>query len=506
MNTRFFSSRYTALQKDTLFQLEEQRKNINKAQETIFRFWLDLVNHDHPEEVLFEFKKLFLYHTSTGNPDVIQALYEIIIADNAEEFKNTIKRSCYILINNWSTSRNHDSIRRLVLEVIPDKIIEDYTSSMTLNRLRGWIKQFIATPDYEELKLFVARYEETVEKHWSQRYTSYLLVHQYTNLKNSPEHREAAKIRAQELKERFKFDLAMYTARFQSSSYTTKESAKNPTGLGDEVLQLIRSIITKRGQFTYSNLANIFLQQTEGLCYEDFKKSLQKYLIYSVDNRECVEALNIKLSKKLKHLYQEHHDEILTDALMLRTCKRVVEFLTTESHQRPSSLFILLLSQGHPLTLVIILLKITLICKPVRPHLEACLAELIQHYMNYPENECKWVVNFLEILKITFVIYDDNVRYNVVNMKTTTITNNNPPVDNYRIFSQLTWNSEEEEEENSNIPENDSELSQEIVEIGEEDSDILEDLESWEQSQKELDTFEHNLDEPQLILEEMINK
>lgn len=444
---------YRTLQTDTVVKIEERRKTISKAQETIFRFWLEIVSTDAPDNVLWEFKKLFIQHSSKENPEIIQALYEIIIADNEEEFINTLKRSCYILVNNWSAARKHQPIQKLVQEVLVDPAIETYTASMTLNRLREWMLNFSKSQDYDDLKLFIARYDNN-EAHWSERYTSYLLVQQYTNLKNSPEHREAAKIRAQQLKERFKFDLAMYTARARSQVYTKRlnlaypeatETPKNPSCLGDQVLQLIQMIVAKRGQFSYKNLANIFIQQTQDLRYRDFKQSLQKYLIYSVDTKECVEALKIKLSKKLKPLYQDYDDQTLTDALMLRTCKRVVEFLTTEKQNRPSSLFVLLLSQGHPLTLVVILLKVTMICKSVRPHLEACMAALIQYYMDYPESECQWVINFLEVLKITFVIYDDNVRYNLLKMEDNTGNIKPLDLDSYRIFSQQESQDEEEE-------------------------------------------------------------
>ncbi|MBW4681229.1 MAG: hypothetical protein KME19_14085 [Microcoleus vaginatus WJT46-NPBG5] len=427
----------TAIQNETSLQVTEQRKIIQKAQDKVYRFWLDLVRQESSDRVLLEFKNLFIHLLDASNPEVVQAFYEIIISSDEEEFVNTIKRSCYILINNWAAERNHQAIQQLVMEVFSDSAIQEHTSSMTLNRLREWIENFIKSKDYEELKLFASRYEEAEEKHWSDRYTSYLLVHQYINIKNSPEQREAARIRAQQLKERFKFDLAMYTAR-SNSPLSKNENPKNPTGLGDEVLKLIKLIVVKRGQFSYGNLANIFLEQTKELRYEDFKQSLQKYLIYSVDNKDCVEALNIKLSKKLQPIYQEHNEELINDAILLRSCKRVVEFLTTENHKTPSSLFVLLLSQGHPITLVIILLKVVLICKPVRTYLEGCLADLIQYYLNYPEEECQWVVNFLEILKITFVIYDDNVQYNLLKMKNSLKEESSTiNLDAYRVFSQL---------------------------------------------------------------------
>lgn len=435
----------TVIQQETSLQIAEYRRGLQRAQDRIFRFWLDQVKKESPDQILHEFNRLFIHHDESADTTVIRALYEILIANDREEFINTLKRSCYILINNWAAARNHQAIQKLVDQVFTDAALEDCTASLMLNRLREWVAYFVESKDYSDLKLFAARYDEHKEEnHWSERYTSYLLVNQYVNLKNSPEQREAAKTRAQQLKERFKFDLAMYTARSHLAAIR-KDQPKNPSSLGDEVLALIKLIVAKRGTFSYNNLANIFLEQTKDLYYDDFKQSLQNYLIYSVDNRDCVEALKIKLSKKLKPLYREYDDQHITEALVLRTCKRVIEFLTTENNKTPSSLFVLLLSQGHPITLVIILLKVTLICKPVHTHLEACLGSLIEYYINYPEQECRWVVNFLEILKITFVIYDDTVQYNLLNMSSKNLTNQVPlSLENYRIFSQRRWQLEAE--------------------------------------------------------------
>ncbi|HIK27550.1 MAG: hypothetical protein N3E45_03495 [Oscillatoriaceae bacterium SKW80] len=450
----------TVFQISTALQISEQKKLIiQKYQEKIFRFFIEIVKTWETSRILEEFKKTFIYPQNKTETET--AIYEIIFANDEEEFINTIKRCCYIIINNWLAARKYSEIKELV-ELFNMPLIYEETSSMTINHLRKWLINFIKSKDFDELKLFAKRYEEKEEKHWSDRYTSYLLMHQYVNVKNPPEQREAARIQAQQLKEKFKFDLAMYTAR-SNIMINTYQKPKNPTILGDEVLQLIKTIITKRGQFSYVNIANIFLKQTEGIKYKNFKQSLQKYLIYSVERRECVLALNVKLSKKLQPLYKDQNEKTLTDALLLRTCKRVVEFLTTEDRQKPSSLFVLLLSQGHALTLVIILLKITLICKQVRPHLEACIAELIKYYLKYPEEECKWVVNFLEIFRITFVIYDENVQYNLLQMKKINSDKNAVEIQDYRIFSQIKFVEEDSEETQTDTSGGEESLSEEYT-------------------------------------------
>jgi hypothetical protein len=91
---------------------------------------------------------------------------------------------------------------------------------------------------------------------------------------------------------------------------------------------------------------------------------------------------------------------------------------------------------------VVILLKIILICRYSRTHLEARIAELIRYYQSFSIEECAWVVNFFEVFNVTFTIYAENVRYNLIKMER---EGEPQPAcrfdpDHYRIFSQLKAN------------------------------------------------------------------
>ena len=408
-----------------------------QAQEMIYQFLLELVRQQPPAKVLLEFKQLFIDYDSCGsNVEVSRAISELIFSNNEHEFRNTLKRSCYILVNNWDTSRNHGSIKELV-DLFADIKISKKSLSSSINRLRTWLTNFVNSQDYYELKLFLEKYGYGEKEHWSRRYTSYLLVPQYTNFNNPVEQREAARTLSKKLKDQFKFDLAMYTARSQSPLQKYK-IPRNPTGLGEDVLRFIKMIVVKRGTFSYANLAHIFIEQTKDINYKHFKGCLQKYLIFSVAQKEFVEVLNQKLSSKLELLYDSYHEDKVDEALLLRTCNRVIEYLTAEDPNEPSGLFILLLSQGNPLTLVIVLLKIILICPNARTHLENCIANLIQYYVDYQEDECQWVVNFFEVFNITFAIHADNVQYNLIKMDRRKQEGESEVVqESYRVFSQL---------------------------------------------------------------------
>ncbi|MFB2919641.1 hypothetical protein [Aerosakkonema funiforme] len=428
----------TVHQADTLIQLNRQGSGLDKFQGIIYKFLLAIVKESPPEAVLREFRNLFIYQVGCANPEALNALYKIIFEKNEEEFRNTLKRSCYILINNWDASRNHKAIQELIQLLGEAKINED-TISPSLDRVKTWLNNFVKSKDYEDLKIFASRYDNQSE--WAHRYSTFLLVPQYIDLNNPIEQREAARSRAKRLKDKFKFDLAMYTAHSQSPvAKDTKLDKPNPTGLGDDLLRLIKAIVAKRGPFSYANLASIFIKQTEFVTYKFFKQSLSKYLLFSVANKNFVNVFQQNISEKLEGLYKDHDEEILNDALKLRSCNRVIEYLTTENSREPAALFALLLSQGNPLTLVVILLKLILVSPNSRIHLEACIAALIQYYQKYPEAECRWLITFLEIFNITFAIYAENVEYNLIQMPQYRGSGEQLKgwtLDEYRIFSQL---------------------------------------------------------------------
>lgn len=442
-------------------KLKQSRRNVPKAQEAIYEFLLEIVKNWSPDDVLKEFRHLFIHHSDTVSSSTLPYLYEILFANQEQEFQHTLKRSCYILINNWDITRNRESIQKLI-QLFSDPVLYKHTISPTLKRLREWLRNFIASPDFQELKLFTARYDDRL--HWSQRYASYLLVPQYINLDNPMEQRQAARNLSRKLNEKFKFDLAMYTALSQtglpqaglpqaglsqaalSSEAAPKERKfNNPTSLGDDVLRLIKRIVAKRGFFSYPNIAHIFINQTQNLSYGAFKQSLLEYLIFSVEQDEFAATLKSQLAEKLDLLYADHDDKTINNALMLRTANRVIEYLTTENHHEPSSLFVLLLSQGNSLTLVVVLLKIILICRYARTHLEARIADLIRYYASYSEDECRWVVNFFEMFRIITAIYTENIEYNLVNMSESCSRHKlEADMAAYRIFSQLKHRSRSE--------------------------------------------------------------
>ncbi len=412
-----------------------KQQSLQQAQEVIYKYFIGIVSKSSPETVLLELKQLLFFYNEGANSDVINALSKIILNNDEELFRNTLKRICYILINNWSSNQKYKLTQELIT-LLADAAVSRHTPTRSLNYLRTWLSNFIKSEDYQDIKLFASPFKAQ-ENGWSHRYTSFLLVPQYLDSNNSLEQRELARNLSKRLKEKFKFELAMYTARCDSP-ILKKENPANPTRIGNEVICLIKEVVPKRLSFSYETYAHLLSKQIYNYNYLAFKQSLNKYLIFSVSDQNSLKILKKQLYEKLNNLYTSHHQETLSVDLLLRSCRRLIDFLTTEDGQNPSSLFILLNTQGSTITLVVTLLKIILICKYAQNHLEVCIAKLIRYYENYPEQECQWFIKFLEIFNIVFAIYTENVQYNLVLIKDNALNNQSVVNrDAYRVFPQL---------------------------------------------------------------------
>jgi hypothetical protein len=419
-----------------IFKSNVKRPDAQIVQEKIYSFFVESVKKDAPEDVLLEFKSIFLDCLDLKNLDLTSGIYEVFI-NNEQEFYNTLKRCCYILVNNWESNRKHKYTQALIELIANYKSTAIYYNLTEITIFQTWLDKFIHSQDFQELKLFAYKNQNKADGHWVNRYTSYLLAAQVVDKNNSEEQKEAAKKASKQLKDKYKFELAMYIARSQSTA-SSQTRYRNPSVLGDDILRLIKAIIVKKGVFSYDNIANIFIKQTQNQSFKDFKESLVKYLIFSVQQPKFVETLQQQLSEKLVNWKPEYDDVIINKYLLLRTCNRMIDFLTTENSVNPSPLFVLLLSQGHPLTLVIVLLKIILICKHSRRHLESRIAHLIRYYDKYSEEQCQWFINFIEIFNITFAIYAENVEYNLIKVEEVEKTHEVEFDPNaYRVFSQL---------------------------------------------------------------------
>lgn len=411
------------------------------AHDVICDYMLTTIKTCSADETLQRFKQVFFEGSSIEDERVKKALSCFIFFREKQEFTHTLKRCCYILINNLHATRNTKSVIEMI-DFFEEMAQSNHGIGPRSNILRDWMIGFIQSSDYQDLKHFVlpiidsTRGGRNKTKNWSFRYSSYLLVSKSLDVNNPEEQREFSRSLSKQIRDKFKFDLAMYTARSESPS-SLHQTLKNPTKLGNAAISLIKQIVSKHNLFKYDEQAQIWLTEVENSTYKYFKDRLLKYLIVSSGEDPLTKALKNKVEEKLETLYSNNDAELVNRELILRTCKRMIELFTLENGQEPSLLFVLLTNGGNPIALVIILLKIVMICNASRSHLEICIAKLIQYYEIYSETECQWFINFVEIFNLIFTIYTENIRYDLVK-----VTNDEAdtqliePLDGYRLFCQ----------------------------------------------------------------------
>jgi hypothetical protein len=397
-----------------------------------------------PEWLLKEFKKLFFSHQEGADSHIYEALNTILLSHNQDIFVKTLKRTCYILINNWSCIRKQSLMRELIALFGKISLFQNL-SSPSDQILYQWLTEFTSSEDYRTIENFIiqenqakktAKLTSQIDRTILYSPQTKLLKPAKEQIERTLEEIEAEKIASRKIREQFKKELAIYTTRFRSIA-ETEDIPQNPTALGDDVMNLIHRILKKRGGFSHVNLANIFLNQTQGLLYHDFKHSLIKYLFFPIKEKIWVVKLRQQLSDEILGLYPQYDDQVWDSGLLLRTCNRIIESLTTHNRHDPSTIFTFLAAQGKYLALSIFLLKILLISRPSYTHLESCIVHLTRYYQNHSETECDWLLHFLDTLKIILTIYIDNMDYNLVAMDLEKNADQDQAVSkNYRIFSQ----------------------------------------------------------------------
>lgn len=423
-------------------------QGIEQAQKRIYEFFLDVVRCKSPDLVLVDFRNLFINFSDDNNPEITYALDQILTAYNEKEFFYTLKRCCYILINNWTVSNKRDCIQSLI-DTFNHSSIHKKPKSIKLRTLRIWLQIFIKSEDFQSLKLFTLHLEDQVnhDQNWGNRFASYLLAYQYTNPSSSQEQRQAANLLAQKMKDKFKFDLAMYTARIGTQSSTQNHST-NPTSLTNNVINLVTLMLTKKSVLNCQQLAINFLENIQDLSYQEFKFGLLKYIDFSMADAEISESVQTKLYHGLRDLNSNYHDAPVSKLLIFKTAKYIISEITISDRDQPTELFNILLHHTNPINLVMLLVKLLLLNESIRPFLEIRVASIIKYYSQYSESKCKSVISFIDMLNIALAIYAGETRYNLVRMTPNELPNlpegNNKSDSHmssfdtreYRIFSQ----------------------------------------------------------------------
>ncbi|MGK7888664.1 MAG: hypothetical protein AB4042_04975, partial [Leptolyngbyaceae cyanobacterium] len=322
---------------------------VEQAQNAIYEVFLAIAHNWQAEDILTLFRQTFFHNVDSSETNLAPAQQVLLSIGQVEHFHYTLNRVCYILINNWETTRQHDAIASLV-EMLAEANELSGGVSTQLRKLRSHLTAFTTTKAFHQLELYASRYHRT--PHWSHRYTAYLMASQYLDPDSPDEQRQAAKMVLNSLNGEFKRDLAIYTIRSEKR-LPSDAPIENPTLLGDHILPLIKKILLKKGKFSCQNLANIFLAQSEDLKYKHFKKSLQEYLVFSMNPADKVaQTIRKYLLEFITDLYCHQNDCVVDEAIRMRTANKLIDGLTMTRSGKTSSIMQLLLGQGRSLTLV----------------------------------------------------------------------------------------------------------------------------------------------------------
>ncbi|MFN9396989.1 MAG: hypothetical protein ACK6BN_14305 [Pseudanabaena sp.] len=409
--------------------------SLEKAQQHIYSFFLTIIKHYQVEDILRQFERLFINYGEIDNVEVYNALGEIIFYNKEYEFKNILLRCCYILNNNWALNGNISACQKLV-DLFLSHSISLPTKINKLKKLRQWLQNFIQSDEYKTLRSLSGRSGVNKNYHnWSERFSSYLLISEYTDFNKSTEQRQYAGTLARKIKKQFKVDLALYTARIESKTGSASQR-QNPTTLGDGVLILIKKILNKRGNEDLRSLAKRFRAQVDDVTFAEFKDYLLDYLGISRNDFEIPEIMRLTVVQKFSRFHEHQNDQFMTVNLFNVACNQVLRYLLLNKRRQPSELLQLSLESNNLLRYVVLLLKVVLICPKSRLYLESYIAELIKFYSSYDEVECRCFIVFLDMLNVTLAIFDKDTDYSLVKMKNLENDFTDISLENYRIFSQ----------------------------------------------------------------------
>lgn len=410
-------------------------------EQILYKHLIEVVQRESPTQVLDRFRTLFIDGTSYPESEIVVAINRITASPQAEkEFTLILNRCCHILINRWQMhQKDRGAIAQLAtLFKSPSSSSGDGVSlSPSSKRLQKLVQLFVESPEYQSLfhssKPALPNPNPTnqtlniVNRPLAQlisRYP-YLYSHYLLSEGSSSEYQETVRQLQSERQRQFEINLSRYTTylmrriqteRQNSSTSTTQilKSVRNPTLLSDRELFLaLKQFVGKaEGSYTYRELAQCFLTHTGNTqSYLAFKKDLYEYLITSIDPEYGRHQFNQRLYKHLQNTLSEFDSYRVNDLLLQRTCNQLFNFLL-ESPQRPEHLlFIDLISNIGPVQTTGLLLKIVLLSRQARPHLEKRFSLIFNHYESQAVSDITWFVKSLENLNIAL-----NVNFGAVDL------------------------------------------------------------------------------------------
>jgi hypothetical protein len=410
----------------TMAGLNAGQRQAKDEEQVLYDYWLDRVRTDSPEELIEDFRRLFIEGRAYQDAQIYVALERLIKAKDAEiRFYNFFNRCCHILVNRWQMHPIFQpAIPELVslLENLPPARQGQYSTSNTLRHL---VKNFTLSDHYVKLqrlaRIISSKYSEKTATSVGtliNRYP-YLYDHCLLGDESSQEHQQTVRHIKVKTERRFEVNLSRYVTykvRLAQVTHTPKiteesgriiQPVKNPTLLNDKELNraLKQYVGTVEGSYTYKALSQSFLANTVYTStYKDFKNDLYDYLITSVDYGKG--QFNKKLFDILQNTLPQCNQQKPSEFLILRTSSQLLNYLVVESGQKPDHYIFMDMITNMGVTRTMgLLLKLVLMCRKVKPYLDKRFSILFNHYESFSKDGVPWLVKSLENLQVAFSIH-----------------------------------------------------------------------------------------------------
>lgn len=403
-------------------------RQTSAEEQQVYDHLLYCVQTETPEDVLDRFRRLFIGGRHYEPIEIRRAVEALACAPEAPQaFKLVLNRCCHIAINAWQTHpRTQWAIPRLIelFDYIPPagnvyargarrlrSLLADFRKTeqfLTLQRLARVIGEPSKRRRQQHLAADSPHQEDQLVGMLIDRYP-YLYEHCLLSQDCSYEHQQTVRQLRDRLQRQFELDLSHFVtykvrlAQAQASQRTI-HPVSNPTLLTDsELTAALKEFVgAVRGGATHYDLASRFRTSSIQLpSYRSFKDNLYEYLVESIDPRFGQRQFNDRLYERLQTMLTRYDGDRPDERLILRTSSNLLNFLIVDSPQRPDHyIFVDLVTNLGPTNTIVLLLKITLLCKQVKPYLEKRFSILFSHYEGSPEQGVPWLVKSLENLHI----------------------------------------------------------------------------------------------------------
>jgi len=406
--------------------LNDRQIETKDEEQVLYDYWLDRVRTDSPEELIEDFRRLFIEGRGYQEAPIYLALERLVKAKDAEiRFYYFFNRCCHILVNRWQMqSTCQPAILELVslLDNLPSPGPGHYS---TANTLRHLVKKFTLSDDYVKLqrlaRIISSQYSEETAPCVGTLINRYPYLYDHCLLSDESPREQRRTVRRIKVKTERCFEVNLshyvtYQVRLRQVAHAPKTSeeagriiqpVKNPTLLNDKELNraLKYYVSPVEGNYTYKALSQNFLANTVySSTYKDFKNDLYDYLITPVDHGKG--QFNKKLYDVLQNTLPQWDQQKPSEFLILRTSSQLFNYLVVESGQKPDHyIFIDMITNMGVTRTVGLLLKLILICPKAKPHLDKRFSILFNHYESYSRERVPWLVKSLENLQVAFSIH-----------------------------------------------------------------------------------------------------